>query len=130
MPELPALKNFQPFIICTPDNYEATKAFYTDLGFKKVMDDGKSACSFRIGDDGPQFLVTLHFGIEAPKNAMLQLHVEDAQAWYDYMIELELDRRHPSVTITPPVVTDWGGYITYVADPAGVKLHISQYPPP
>ena len=130
MSNLPKLKNFQPFIICTPENYEETKDFYTDLGFEKVFDDGNSACSFKIGPDGPQFLVTLHFNLEPPKNAMLQFHVEDAQAWYDYMMGLQLDVRHPKVTITPPVLTDWGWYITYVADPAGVKLHFGQFPPP
>lgn len=129
MPELPAIVKFQPFIICTPDNYEATKAFYSDLGFEKVFDNESDACSFMIGPDGPQFLVTLHYNLEPPKNAMLQFRVEDAQAWYDYMMELKLDVRHPRITITPPRMTDWGWYITYVADPAGVKLHFGQYPP-
>jgi catechol 2,3-dioxygenase-like lactoylglutathione lyase family enzyme len=116
--------------MCTPDNYNETKAFYRDLGFECTFDNERDACGFNPGLTDTELLVTLHFGIEAPKNAMIQFRVDDAQAWYDYMMELELDQRHPSVTITPPVLTDWGWYITYVADPAGVKLHFGQYPPP
>ena len=122
----PKIKDFRPFIICTPDNYEATKLFYTDLGFEKLWDDGNSACEFATGFDNQRFLVTLHYNMEPPKNAMLHFWVEDAKEWYDYMCELQLEERHPSIKITEPVVTEWGWLITYVADPAGVKLHFAE----
>lgn len=123
---MPNIKDFRPFIICTPDNYETTKAFYTGLGFQKLWDDGNSACEFATGFANQRFLVTLHYGLEPPRNAMLHYWVEDARAWYEYMLALKLDERFPGVTITPPVETDWGWLITYVADPAGVKLHFAQ----
>lgn len=123
---VPTIKFFRPFIICTPDNYEKTKSFYSDLGFEKLWDDGNSACEFSTGFGEQRFLVTLHYGLEPTLNAMLHFWVDDAQAWYDYMNDLNLQDRHPDVKITPPVVTDWGWLITYVADPAGVKLHFGE----
>ncbi len=122
----PKIKDFRPFIICTPDNYETTKSFYSSLGFEKLWDDGNNACEFATGFGDQRFLVTLHYNIEPPQNAMLHFWVEDARAWYDYMNELKLEENYPSITITAPVVTDWGWLITYVADPAGIKLHFAE----
>lgn len=124
--EMPHIKDFRPFLICNPDNYENTKAFYTDLGFKKLWDDGGSACEFATGFGEQRFLVTLHHGLEPTRNAMLHFWVDDAQAWYDHMDSLKLEERYPDVKITPPVVTDWGWLITYVADPSGIKLHFAE----
>lgn len=111
-------------MICTPENYEATKEFYLALGFSKLWDDGSSACEFATGFGAQRFLVTLHHGLDNG-DAMLHFWVDDAQAWYDYMQALKLEERFP-VTITPPVVTGWGWRITYVADPAGQKLHFAE----
>ncbi len=122
----PNIKDFRPFIICTPDNYEATKSFYSSLGFEKLWDDGNSACEFATGFRDQRFLVTLHYNVEPSQNVMLHFWVEDAQAWYDYMNELKLEEHYPSITITAPVVTEWGWLITYVADPAGIKLHFAE----
>ena len=101
---IPKIKDFRPFLICSPDNYENSKAFYTDLGFKKLWDDGSSACEFATGFGNQRFLVTLHCDIEPPKNAMLHFWVEDARAWYEYLSELKLEERYPSVKVTAPIV--------------------------
>ncbi len=123
---MPMIKDFRPFIICVDDNYEATKSFYASIGFQKLWDDGNSACEFATGFSNQRFLVTLHHGIEPPRNAMLHFWIEDAQAWFDYLSELRLEEKYAGVKITEPVITEWGWLITYVADPAGVKLHFAQ----
>jgi catechol 2,3-dioxygenase-like lactoylglutathione lyase family enzyme len=122
----PNVKDFRPFLICNPDNYEYTKAFYTDLGFRQLWDDGDSACEFTTGFGNQRFLVTLHHGLEPTRNAMLHFWVEDAKAWYDHAAKLKLEERYPGVTITTPAVTDWGWLITYVTDPSGVLLHFAE----
>lgn len=123
---IPNIKDFRPFLICTPDNYELSKAFYQDLGFEILWDDGNSACEFATGFGDQRFLVTLHHDIEPPRNAMLHFWVEDAREWYAYLNELKLEQRYPGVKITAPVVTPWGWLISYVADPSGVKLHFAE----
>ncbi len=123
---VPFIKDFRPFVICTPENYEPTKSFYVDIGFKLLWDDRSSACEIATGFADQRFLVTLHHGIEPPKHAMLHFWVESAQGWYDYLRELDLTDRYPDVVIAPPVVTDWGWLITYVADPCGQKLHFAE----
>ncbi|MDJ0917213.1 MAG: hypothetical protein QNJ05_05565 [Woeseiaceae bacterium] len=123
---LPTIKDFRPFIICVDDNYEATKSFYSAMGFQKLWDDGKSACEFATGFGSQRFLVTLHHGVEPPQHAMLHFWVSDAQAWFDYLKGLRLEERFAGTKVTDPVVTEWGWLITYVADPAGVKLHFAQ----
>ena len=123
---LPTIRDFRPFIMCGPDNYETTKSFYTDIGFQKLWDDESSACEFATGFAEQRFLVTLHLNIELPRGGMMHFWVDDAQAWYDYLMGLGLDRSYPMVVITPPVITDWGWFITYVADPSGLKLHFAE----
>lgn len=123
---IPRIRDFRPLLICNPDNYEATKGFYTDLGFEKLWDDGKSACEFSTGFGDQRFLVTLHYGLPVTHNGMLHFWVEDSQAWYEYIAGLKLEERYPGVKVTAPVVTDWGWLITYVADPSGLKLHFAE----
>lgn len=123
---MPEIKDFRPFIICTPDNYALTKCFYADIGFQKLWDDGSSACEFDTGFNGQRFLVTLHYNIEPPQNAMLHFWVESATAWYEYLSRIVDEKNHESVTVTSPVATAWGWFITYVVDPAGVKLHFAE----
>ena len=122
----PKIRDFRPFIICTPHNYEATRSFYTDVGFEKLWDDGSSACEYATGFGSQRFLVTLHYDLQPTTNAMLHFWVDDAEDWYDYLQGLDLQRRHPAVVVTPPVLTEWGWRVTYVADPAGVKLHFAE----
>lgn len=122
---VPKIKDFRPFIICTPDNYETSKSFYSEIGFEILWDDGQSACEFATGFGNQRFLLTLHHDLEPTRNAMLQFWVESAQDWYEYLTELEVAERYP-VTITAPVEVPWGWLITYVADPSGAKLHFAE----
>ena len=124
--KMPVIKDFRPFIICTSENYAATKAFYADLGFKKEWDNDDNACEFRTGFDSQNFLVTMHHNIKPPRLSMLQFLIDDAQGWYNYMCTLELEKKYPTIKITLPVETPWGMYIAYVTDPAGVKLHFAE----
>ena len=126
MDSMPVIKDFRPFIICTPENYEISKAFYSAMGFKKLWDDEKSACEFTTGFNHQRFLVTLHYGLELVRNAMMHCWVDDSQAWYDYLESLDLNDQFPMIKITPPVVTEWGWSITYVACPAGIKWHFAE----
>ena len=123
---VPTIKDFRPFIVCTTENYESSKAFYSALGFRTLWDDGKSACEFATGFGDQRFLLTLHHDLPPTQNAMLQFWVESADAWYEYMSGLELERRFPGVVISAPVVAPWGWSICYVDDPSGVKLHFAE----
>lgn len=124
--ELPHIRDFRPFLICNADNYENTKSFYAELGFRKLWDDGRSACEFATGFGSQRFLVTLHHDIEPTRNAMLQFWVDDAEAWYDHITDLQLEERYAGVKVNAPAVTDWGWLITYVTDPSGVLLHFAE----
>lgn len=68
---MPKIKDFRPFIICNPDNYEPTRSFYADLGFEKLWDDGGRACEFATGFRDQRFLVSLHHGLEPTINGMM-----------------------------------------------------------
>ena len=126
----PSIRDFRPFIICNEGNYEATKAFYADLGFETLWDDGGSACEVATGFGAQRFLITLHHGPEfeskPPYPGMLHFWVDDADAWYEHITALKLADKYPGVVITPPQVTSWGWRITYVADPSGLKLHFAE----
>ena len=126
----PAIRDFRPFIICNEANFEPTKAFYADLGFETLWDDGESACEVATGFSSQRFLITLHHGpqfeAKPPYPGMLHFWVDDADAWYEYMSELKLEEKYARVVITPPVLVPWGWRITYVADPSGLKLHFAE----
>jgi catechol 2,3-dioxygenase-like lactoylglutathione lyase family enzyme len=123
---MPRIRDFRPLIICNEDNFAATRSFYSDLGFRKLWDDGKAACEFATGFGEQRFMVTLHHGVESTGHGIFQFWVEDAQTWYDYMAGLELEERYPGVTVSAPGVMPWGWLIAFVTDPSGLLLHFAE----
>ena len=122
---MPALKDFRPFLGYNDDDYESAKEFYADIGFKKLWDDGNSACEFDTGI-GHRFLITLHHGLDRDRAGMMSLWVEDVDAWKAYLKPKKLDEKYSRVKVAEPTITEWGWRILYVWDPGGWLLHIGQ----
>jgi catechol 2,3-dioxygenase-like lactoylglutathione lyase family enzyme len=111
----------RPFLPCR--DFDLSKRFYEALGFEKVM-DGEVAI-FNAGSGG--FILQRYFVKEWAENCMMQLMVDDLDAWWAHVERLDIQK---VFAITwpprPPAMQPWGLRVAYVADPSGVLWHIAE----
>jgi uncharacterized glyoxalase superfamily protein PhnB len=103
-------------------DFELSKRFYEALGFEKVL-DGEVAI-FDAGSGG--FVLQRHFMQAWAEQTMLQLMVDDLDAWWRHIDSLDLPGRFGVQPPKPPAMQPWGLRIAYVVDPAGVLWHVAQ----
>ena len=123
--QVPTIKDFRPFLICSPENYESCKAFYLDIGFE-ILWDGENVCEFQTGFANQRFLLSLHHGLNSTGHGMLHFWVENVDSWHKYLTSKKLDKKYPDVKVAEPSVSEWGWRIVYVWDPSGTLLHIAE----
>src|SRR3954470_7900841 len=103
-------------------DFDASKAFYEALGFVKEL-DGEVAI-FRIGASG--FILQRRYEKPWAENAMMQLMVDDVDAWWTHLISLDLPRKFGVPPPKAPAIQPWGLRVAYLVDPSGVLWHIAQ----
>lgn len=106
-------------------DFELSKRFYESLGFAKVL-DGEVAI-FNAGSGG--FILQQHFHQAWAENCMMQLMVDDLDAWWAHIESLDLAGRFGVPAPRAPAVQPWGLRVAYVVDPAGVLWHVAQRRP-
>src|SRR5688572_25829959 len=106
-------------------DFELSKRFYEALGFAKVL-DGEVAI-FRIGRSS--FILQKHFRKEWAENFMMQLMVDDLDAWWTHIASQDLPQKFGVPAPKAPALQPWGLRIAYVVDPSGVLWHIAQRRP-
>ena len=111
----------RPFIPSKDINL--SKRFYEALGFEKVL-DADEVVIFNSGSGG--FLIQKRYQKEWAENFMMQLMVDDLDAWWDHISALDLPGRFGVPAPREPAMQPWGLRIAYVVDPCGVLWHIAQ----
>ena len=111
----------RPFL--PTEDFEASKRFYEALGFTKLLDS--EVAIFAAG--ASSFILQRHF--EEGCNYMMQLMVDDLDAWWAHIQSLDLPGRFGVAEPRPPALQPWGLRIVYLVDPAGVLWHIAQRRP-
>jgi uncharacterized glyoxalase superfamily protein PhnB len=106
-------------------DFDLSKRFYEALGFTKVL-DGEVAI-FRVGASA--FVLQNYFQREWAENFMMQLMVDDLDAWWTHISALDLPARFGVPAPKEPKVQPWGLRIAYVVDPSGVLWHVAQRRP-
>lgn len=106
-------------------DYAVSKAFYEALGFEKVL-DGEVAI-FNCGSGG--FIIQRYYNKEWAENTMVQLLVDDLDAWWEFVRSLDLAERFGVQPPKPPAMQPWGLKTVYVYDPAGVLWHVAERRP-
>lgn len=106
-------------------DFEQSKRFYEALGFEKILDS--EVAIFRIG--ATAFILGQHYQADWAGNFMMQLMVDDLDAWWTHIQSLDLAGRFGVRAPTAPEMQPWGIRISYVVDPAGVLWHIAQRRP-
>jgi hypothetical protein len=103
-------------------DFNSSKAFYEALGFKKLLDS--DVAIFGVGASA--FILQRYYQKEWAENCMMQLMVDNLDAWWEHIGSLNL----PSVFDVPPpkapAVQPWGLRVAYVWDPTGVLWHVAE----
>ncbi|MBS0263918.1 MAG: glyoxalase [Planctomycetes bacterium] len=110
----------RPFI--PAKNFELSKRFYLRIGCQLLL-DGEVAI-FGIGQTS--FILQNYFNKDWAENFMMQLMVDDVDAWWEHLNALDLPKAFPSTSLRPPAVQPWGLKISYLVDPSGVLWHVAQ----
>ncbi|HVX90993.1 MAG TPA: VOC family protein [Candidatus Paceibacterota bacterium] len=106
-------------------DFELSKRFYEALGFSKELDS--EVAIFRIGHTS--FVLQKHFQKDWAENFMMQLMVDDLDAWWTHLASLDLPKKFGVPAPKAPELQPWGLRIAYVVDPAGVLWHVAQRRP-
>lgn len=106
-------------------DFGVSKAFYVSLGFTMVL-EGDDVAIFATGES--EFLLTPFYQREYAENFMMQMLVDDLDAWWARISLLDLPEHFGVAAPREPVVQPWGLRIAYVVDPSGVLWHFAQRP--
>jgi len=110
----------RPFL--PTQDFDRSKRFYEALGFEKVL-DGEVAI-FNAGSGG--FILQRGYAKEWAENCMMQLMVDDLDAWWKHLTALDLPARFAVQAPKAPALQPWGLRVAYVYDPCGVLWHVAQ----
>jgi catechol 2,3-dioxygenase-like lactoylglutathione lyase family enzyme len=122
-------------------DFELSKRFYEALGFEKVLDDEvaifhvasggfvlqrhyQEVAIFHVASGG--FVLQRHYQKDWAANSMMQLMVDDLDAWWEHIRRLDLPARFGVKPPAAPALQPWGLRIAYVVDPSGVLWHVAQ----
>ncbi len=103
-------------------DFELSKAFYEALGFEKVLDS--EVAIFKAGSGG--FILQRFYQKDWAENCMMQLMVDNLDAWWLHITSVDLAGRFGVPTPRPPAMQPWGLRVAYLIDPCGVLWHVAQ----
>nr|WP_315430207.1 VOC family protein [uncultured Albidiferax sp.] len=105
-------------------DFAVSQQFYRDLGFT-MASVGGGVAYFHFGGRSA-FLLQDFYVAALAENLQMHLQVDDAQAWFDHVQQLDLSTRYGVRAPTPLVDQPWGMRDFAIADPSGVCWHIAQ----
>jgi hypothetical protein len=105
-------------------DFDLSRRFYEALGFEKIFDD--EVAIFDAGSGG--FILQRYFQEDWAANFMMQLMVDDLDAWWAHIESLELAERFGVPPPKAPELQPWGLRVAYLVDPSGVLWHIAEKP--
>jgi uncharacterized glyoxalase superfamily protein PhnB len=103
-------------------DFECSKAFYEALGFQKLLDS--DVAIFAAGPSS--FILQRYYQKDWAENFMMQLMVDDLDAWWSHIEALDLPGAFGVAPPRAPAMQSWGLRVAYVFDPCGVLWHVAQ----
>ncbi|MBO7748850.1 hypothetical protein I8J29_32230 [Paenibacillus sp. MWE-103] len=110
----------RPFVPAGAD-FGLAQRFFEALGFEKRYGD-ESLAVYRIGDQ--EFFLQNFHDQAFQENYMLELAVDDLDAWWARIDELQRSGDYP-MRAKAPQAYPWGKRELHLIDPAGVCWHLS-----
>ncbi|MDD9268343.1 VOC family protein [Paenibacillus sp. GCM10023248] len=115
-----ALK-LRPFVPSGGD-YPRAVQFYTDLGFEKLF-TSEELTIFKV--DETEFHLQNFHNEELQNNYMLELCVEDLDAWWQHIQKAGIVEKY-HLRAKAPQIQPYGKRAIHLIDPAGVLWHITE----
>jgi len=112
-----ALRAFIPAM-----DFNSSKAFYEALGFRKLFDG--DVAIFGVGESA--FILQRYYKKEWAENCMMQMMVDDLDAWWKHVEALDLPKVFGVQAPKAPAMQSWGFRVSYIWDPSGVLWHVTQ----
>jgi uncharacterized glyoxalase superfamily protein PhnB len=84
---------------------------------------------FGVGDGRSGFILQRYFHEGWAANCVMQLMVDDLDAWWAHIEALDLPVNYDVKPPKAPALQPWGLRVAYVFDPAGVLWHIAERRP-
>jgi hypothetical protein len=113
----------RPFV--PAQDFDLSKRFYEALGFEKLLDG--DVAIYRAGSSG--FILQRYYQREWAENCMMQLMVDDLDAWWSHINDLNLPGQFGVKPPRAPAMQSWGLRVAFVIDPSGVLWHVAQRRP-
>jgi uncharacterized glyoxalase superfamily protein PhnB len=111
----------RPFIP-SGENYPLAVQFYMDLGFEKIFSSDELTI-FKF--DETEFHVQNFHNAELQNNFMLELCVQDLDAWWQHIEDTGIVGKY-NVRAKRPQIQPYGKRAIHLIDPAGVLWHITE----
>ncbi len=114
-------QKIRPFVPSGED-FPLAVQFYTDLGFEKIFANHQGAI-FKV--DETEFHLQNYHNVELQENYMLELCVQDIDAWWTHIQSTEIVSKY-QVRANPPQMQPYGKRAIHLIDPAGVLWHFTE----
>src|ERR1700689_2794897 len=106
------------------ENFDSCRAFYVALGFTVLLEGDVAILS--TGES--EIILTRYYQKEYAENFMMQILVDDLDAWWTRISSLNLPERFGVAAPREPAMQPWGLRVAYVIDPSGVLWHFAERP--
>ncbi|MGO4500681.1 hypothetical protein AB4114_32950 [Paenibacillus sp. 2RAB27] len=114
-------QKIRPFVPSGED-FALAVQFYSDLGFEKIFSNHQGAI-FKV--DETEFHLQNYHNVELQQNYMLEMCVQDIDAWWTHIQNTEVVSKY-QVRATPPKMQPYGKRAIHLIDPAGVLWHFTE----
>jgi len=104
-------------------NYEHSRTFYKKLGFEESY-YSETLTVFNAG--GFSFYLQSAYQKVWAENCMMLMEVDDVDAFWEYLLSLNLESDFPKIKLREPKTEDWGRECILI-DPAGVLWHFATF---
>jgi catechol 2,3-dioxygenase-like lactoylglutathione lyase family enzyme len=118
-----SVRALRPFLPAR--NFELSKRFYTELGFR-VEPLASDLAEMHLGSHS--FLLQNYFVDAWAANFMMHVLVTDLDNWWKHIAALDLTSRYAVESPRAPKLEPWGLSVAYVFDPSGVLWHFAKLP--
>ena len=115
------IKSIRPFI--GAKNYELSRNFYSDLGFKENI---LSAEMSYFDMNGFGFYLQSAYVKDWVDNTMIFMELDDVKIFWDKLLELELTSKYKNIKLVPIRELDWGKEC-FLHDPSGILWHFGEF---
>jgi catechol 2,3-dioxygenase-like lactoylglutathione lyase family enzyme len=114
-------KSIRPFI--GAENFERSRSFYRDLGFREVVLSHNMSL---FHTDGLGFYLQDAYVKDWIDNTMVFLEVDDVNRYWRELQALNLTEKYKEVKLTGIRNNDWGREC-FLHDPSGILWHFGEF---